>query len=46
MKRKYHVFQFCSNILFAHHINVFVGIGLLDFLKDVVVNQNHTKRRA
>jgi hypothetical protein len=43
MKKKYNVFQFCSNILFAHHTNVFGGIGLLDFLKDVVVNLNHKK---
>jgi hypothetical protein len=44
MKRKYHVLQFCSNISFSIIQNVFVGIGFLDFLKDVLTNLNHKKK--
>ncbi len=47
LKRK-HVFQFCSNILFANHTNAFGGKpAIWDFFElDVARNVNHKKKVA
>ncbi len=42
MKRKYHVFQFCSNICLPSY-KCFWWHWPSRFLKDVVANQNHKK---